>query len=83
MKLVYVEWWDHTCWSDNAWKCEEELKKLTPTLFRSIGYVIKEDKSCVWVCSCLSIEEADYQMDGKFVHCILKCAIKKRKNVRI
>lgn len=83
MKLVYIEWWDHVCFRDNLWKTEEEMKDIKPTLFRSVGYIVKEDERFLWMCSTISEEEPDFQCEGKHVHCLVKSCIKKRKNVKI
>jgi hypothetical protein len=83
MKLVYIEWWDHTSLKDYNWTTEVEMLKLSASTIRTIGFVIKETKDFLWICSTLSIEDAGYYNEGKHVHCIVKSCIKKRKNVKI
>lgn len=86
MKLIYVEWWDHSSFANNGWQDLEDLedlKDLDPMLFTSVGHLIKETPTFILVAGCLGEEEGKYAPMGKHVTCILKCAIKKRRNIRM
>ena len=80
MEATYIEWEDH-CQvlpdGGGAWLGPEVLSNK-PSVIKSIGFVIKEDKDYVTIASCRDEEDA-----FKGVSVIIKSCIVKRKRIKV
>ena len=87
MKVVYVEWLDHSSHSSQVWRSKEEYKELKPATCRTIGFVVNEEKEFITIaCTNHHIAETDdYEEENNFSGdmCILKSCITKLKEVKL
>lgn len=83
--LVYVEWFDHFSSDNMDWtnitKIEEE--EMDPVLCRSVGWIVKENKRILRLCSHFDGDPGNDAEAGFAVMNIIKSAIVKRRKIKI
>lgn len=79
MKLVYLEWLDHSSFAHSYWKDRELLEELSPMLVKSVGWVVNQTEKTITIVS--HAIEKNEQAAGEM--CILKSAIKKKRVLKI
>lgn len=83
MKIVKVTWKDAST-SDGQVVSKEMAEDFSLATAETIGYLIKEHKDRINVCSFLFRSEGDFERDGyKIVHTIPKCQIIKIEELRL
>jgi len=65
MKIVNVVWLDTNECSLSGWQSERELRESKPCSVSSLGYLIKEDKSCITIAA----DKDHYDQDDLFGRC--------------
>lgn len=76
MKLLIVEWWDHT--GDAGWVDKPE--KMKPSRCKTIGWLVNEDKDAIRLADTISDEGTEDEGVGG-ISLILKACIIKRTRV--
>lgn len=83
IKAEYFEWWDHCSISGQgggAWMKTATLDNVASRC-KSIGFVVKEDKKNVTICSGYDATDGDGVDTVKDVSLIVKSCIIKRKRI--
>lgn len=82
MQLEKIEWYDHWGRSDGGWLSLDEIPEPEPTVMKSVGWVIKENKDCILLSPDIDEGIHDTYVKSNHEQCILKCAVKSRKKLK-
>ena len=74
--LWYVEWIDHCSQREGGWKSKESV--LTPVTILSIGWVLSEDETSIYMCNHLDPEDFEH-IGGQ---CVVKSCITKAVRIK-
>lgn len=78
MKLVKLTWMDHVSFTKNNWHDKEDLEKLSPTEFNTVGWVIHETKDYITLVSTKTTDD-EGPFAGEFT--IVKKAVIKKETL--
>lgn len=85
IKCVYLEWEDHCSTSPaggGAWS-QIEHQDNTPSKIKTVGFIVKEDKKYITICSCYDATYPDDANVIKGVSIIIKSCITKRRVIKL
>lgn len=71
----YIEWSDHVSLDETGWKSKKDATDLSPTVCKSVGFVVKENSKELVLVSSI----ADDHVDGEV--CIIKSCITRRERI--
>lgn len=81
MKLVQVDWLDHSSFSEAIWRDGEEYTELAPAVCRSVGWLFKDTDTHIILVH--NIHDGGEDFEDKYVGdmCIIKGGIIKMRDL--